>query len=134
MQIGDYEKMPHEINVSCEYENRDFAERACRLIRDSIPGISSITIYTHRTANRAYGYEYPPFPGVDVTGNYTVGIIKNNRFGGVPYATDDYDDGEFEPEYKIGTYVSVRTSDKYKDAVTSLMTTTHGLGITAAEM
>lgn len=133
MQIGAYQKMSQEINVTCEYENRDFAERACRLIRDSIPGISSITIYTNRTADRAYGYEYPPFPGTAVTGKYTVGIIKNDRFGGVPYAADSYNDRELESEYKMGTYVSVRTLDNYKDAVTSLMTTTHGLGITLAE-
>ncbi len=122
--------MQYDINVTCEYENLDLAERACRIFRDEIPGLTSITIYTHRTEDKAYGYEYPPSPEINFTGRPAVGIIENNRFGGIPFVNMT-DDRRFEPQYKDSAYVSVRAPLQFKDRITSIMTSTHGLKITA---
>ena len=84
--------MTYEVNVSAEFENRDLAERACRLIRDQIPGVHSITIYIGRKQNKAYGYEYPAAKNMDNAGKQTIGLIDNKRFNGVPSINNFHDD------------------------------------------
>ncbi len=129
--------MTYEINVSAEFENRDLAERACRLIRDQIPGVHSITIYVGRKQNRAYGYEYPAAKSTAAYGRHTVGLIDNNRFNGIPAINDDRDNSlnvsRTEPELRRAAYVSVRAPMECRNSLTSLMTCCHGLKITVVK-
>ena len=129
--------MTYEVNVSAEFENRDLAERACRLIRDQIPGVHSITIYVGRKRNKAYGYEYPATNNMDLSGKQTIGLIDNNRFNGIPSINDNKDDyidsSKTEPELKRAAYVSVRAPLECRQSLTSLMTCCHGLKITVVK-
>ena len=129
--------MTYEVNVSAEFENRDLAERACRLIRDQIPGVHSITIHIGRKQNKAYGYEYPAAKNMDNAGKQTIGLIDNKRFNGIPSINNFHDDylnpSKTEPELRRAAYVSVRAPLECRHSLTSLMTCCHGLKVTVVK-